>query len=81
MEKVTISRKWNNPEITTKIDSEEISLSISLDNFIEALIQEIGSVATTFTQKAFNDKVKSAKEKVIFGIKEESLKVIKIKGE
>lgn len=77
MEKVTISRKWNNPEITTNIDDEGISLAISLDDFITALIKEIGSVTLIVKQNTFENSVQNAKERVLKGVKEESLKVIK----
>ena len=42
-----------------------------------ALTQEIGSVTWVLTQKSFSAKMITAKEKVLEGIKAESLKVIK----
>lgn len=76
MTKITVTRKWHNPKISITVDSEQISLSMDMDDFITALIKEIGSVTTVFTQKTFADKVSAAKDRVIEGIKEESLKVI-----
>lgn len=75
METVTITKLWHKPEITINVDIEGISLSIPLDDFVSALIQEIGSVATVLTQKTFSDRVEAAKERVILGIQGESLKV------
>jgi hypothetical protein len=76
MEKVTITRLWHNPEIHVTVDSEKISLSMPLDDFVAAMITEIGSVAMVFKQKTFAEKVKIAKEAIIKGIKEESVKAI-----
>jgi len=73
---ITVSRKWNNPRIETTINDEGISLSMSLEDFAEALLAEIGSVAFTVTKGQFKDKVRAAIERVITGIKEESAKVV-----
>jgi hypothetical protein len=76
METVTITKLWHNPQINVTVDSEKISLSMPLDDFMEALLQEIGSVTLILTQKAFSAKMKSAKERVLSGVKEESIKVV-----
>lgn len=73
---ITISRKWHSPHITTVVTDESISLSIDLEDFVKALIKEIGSVALVFTGKSFEKKLKKAVENVIEGVKEESVKVI-----
>lgn len=73
---VTVSRKWNNPKIHTVINADGISLSIDLDDFIAALIKEIGSVALTMTKAQFEKQIKKACENVIQGVKEESVKVV-----
>lgn len=73
---LTISRYWNNPKIITTISSEEISLQMDLDDFCIALKQEIGSIATTFTQKAFAIKFDNAIAIILKRVKEESIKTI-----
>lgn len=74
--KVTISRYWNNPLIKTTMTDESISLSVSMDDFLSAVKNEIGSVSTTFTQKAFELKFDDAVKTVLGKIKEESIKAI-----
>lgn len=76
MEKVTISRYWNNPEINTSVTNESISLTISLEDFIAALKHEIGSVTTTLTQKGFSTQLDNAVHNVLEKVKEESKKII-----
>ena len=80
MTNVTISRYWNNPEISTSIDSDQITLSISMEDFTKALKSEIGSVATTFTQKSFEKKLDEAINSVLEKVKEESIKIMAEKG-
>ena len=73
---LTISRHWDHPRITTDITSESISLKISLDDFVTALEQEIGSVTWTFTKATFHDQIMKAAEAVVAKVKEESAKVV-----
>lgn len=74
MSKVTISRYWNNPKISTIVTTEGISLTIELEDFITALKEEIGSVSTTFTKKSFSQQLDNAVITVLEKIKEESIK-------
>ena len=73
---LTISRYWNNPKILTTISFEGIALQMDLDDFIIAFKQEIGSIATTFTQKAFAAKIDNAVTIILKRVKEESIKVV-----
>ena len=67
---VTISRKWNNPYIETKLTLEGIEISINLEDFIEAVYSElniveplneqIGSVAWVFSDYTFKEKLDAA---------------------
>lgn len=73
---VTVSRKWNNPQIYINVTSEEIELSMSLDDFIVALADEIGSVALTVRDATFRKKLNEAATRVVSGIKDESRKAV-----
>lgn len=41
MKKVTILRKWNNPEIIISVNDESIGLDIPLDAFLTGLLDEL----------------------------------------
>ena len=41
MKKITICRKWNNPQITITVTSEDISLEMSLEDYLVALADEV----------------------------------------
>lgn len=73
---VTISRKWNNPQITTVIDREGISVIIPLMDFAEALAREIGPVTWIFMDATFRAKFDAAVEAVLEGMKAETVKVV-----
>jgi hypothetical protein len=75
MSQLTISRKWNNPQITANFTNEEISLSISLEDFKTALLQEIGSVTFVFKKDTFANMVDKAINNIMQGVKDESVKV------
>lgn len=76
MEQVTITREWHSPEITTKVCNKEISLSITLDDYLIALAYELGSPAFLFSKNTLLNKMKQASEDVITAIKKESIKVV-----
>lgn len=76
---VTISRKWNRPEIYSELDMSidgGIKLSIDLNDFLTALRTEIGSVTVVMTRAQFEKKFNEAVQSVIQGIKDESAKVV-----
>ena len=73
---VTISRYWNNPEIYTMVTSADMSLSLSLTDFLTALKLELGSVTWTFTKDSFHKQFDLAAKKTIERIKEESVKAV-----
>jgi hypothetical protein len=75
--KITISKKWNSPHIKTTVDHEGIGLQTDLEDFIIALKQEMGSITWTFKKDTFEKMLDEAIQKVLKGIKEESVKVIK----
>lgn len=72
---VTVSRKWDNPSIETTVTNDEISLSMHIDDFAEALTQELGPIALILTKGQFKKQLDAAIIRVISGIKQESKKV------
>lgn len=58
MTKLTICRAWNNPQIRITVTNEEISLEVSLEDFLVALADEaaepiVESVAQSAGNPAF----------------------------
>lgn len=73
---VTQSRLWNEPKIKTLINGDGILVSIEMDDFKTALLQEIGSVAFVFTQSGFKKVVEEAITRVLEGVKKETTKFV-----
>lgn len=73
---ITISKYWNHPKIQTSINNKEINMEMELDDFIEALKREIGSVTWIFRDKTFSEQIEKAKEIVLSKVKEETIKVV-----
>lgn len=69
MTKVTISRYWNNPQISTTVTDKGIALSITMADFAEALKQELG-------WKSLFIPVDRIIAKILAQVKEESSKVV-----
>lgn len=75
-ELVVISRYWKEAQISLRVDNEQIKLSIPLQQFIEALCTEAGSVTFTVTEDAFRKQMRKACESVIAKVKEESVRIM-----
>lgn len=79
---VTILRKWNNPHIQITVDASGIELSMTLDDFIKALtdevaeplvkqvVQDAGNPALLFTkgqlEKRMVDSIEGDKAHAVF---------------
>ena len=75
-ELITISRYWNKPFIKVLVTDEDISLSITLDDFIEAVKKEIGSVRWVVKDETFEYRLMQAVKTVLEKVKEESIKAV-----
>ena len=72
---ITVSRKWNNPQIKTVLSIEGIALSMDIGDFKTALLKEMGSPLTMVTGGQLSGRIDKAVDNIISGIKEESSKV------
>lgn len=57
---ITKSRKWHSPEILAYVNNEEIGLSIKLDDYLQALVAEIGNPTFIVTQAQLLAKLRAA---------------------
>ena len=57
---ITKSRKWHSPEILAYANNEEIGLSIKLDDYLQALVAEIGNPTFIVTQAQLLAKLRAA---------------------
>ena len=73
---LTVSRKWHAPEISHKVTLEGIEISIPLEDYLTALVAEVGNPALILTAKSLQKALDSASLKVVQGIKDETAKVV-----
>lgn len=73
---LTVSRKWNHPEIKVVLSSQEIGLSISKEDLIKALLEELGNPTLLVTQGQLERRLRAAFAAVEKGVKQESIKVM-----
>lgn len=73
---VTISRYWNNPQITTTVNEEKIALTVSLPDFLASLTHELYAAGRWMTLAQLQGRVALASNQVIAKIKEESRKSV-----
>jgi hypothetical protein len=76
METITITREWHKPQITVSVTNTEISLNISLADYLLALSEELGSPAMVMRKATLLVKMQEASEKVIAKVKLESAKAV-----
>jgi hypothetical protein len=73
---IVISRHWDNPRISIVVDASHIGISMTLDDFLEALREEIESVTWTFKKSTWDAQFDAAADRVIEKIKGESARVV-----
>jgi hypothetical protein len=59
-EKVVVSRKWKNPEITVFVSSEEIGAKMDIEAYLDTLVQQVASIPLTMTKEQLARKLKDA---------------------
>lgn len=58
--KVVVSRKWTNPEITAFLTGTEVGAEMSLNDFLDALTEEVGNPTLLMTKAALRQKLEQA---------------------
>ena len=76
VEKVVTGRKWNNPEIFAEIRRDGIYMTISLEDFMIALGEEMGSPLWWLTKDALKKKLSASCEKVLSEVRTVSKEIV-----
>jgi len=72
-EMVIISKRFHNPEIKYTVVHDALSLEISLDDYLKALISEIGSPLWMLTPASLEKKLLAASASVIQDMKNQTV--------
>lgn len=72
---VLVSRIRGNPTVTVDITREGTAIAMGLDDFVTALVGELGSPALTFTTAQLETKVRTAAARIVAQMKAERVRV------
>lgn len=72
---LTVCRKWNNPTIMAFVDNTEIGATMILDDYLNAVLQIVGSPTFVMTKAQLAEKVKAASDQVISEMKRATVHV------
>ena len=72
---VTVSRKWNEPNIIVWVNNEGIGMGMKMDDYLVALSEEVGSPTFLLTKAQMLQKMREASPKVEAEMKDATLKV------
>lgn len=73
IEKIVVSRKWNSPNIELFLDSDEIGIKISVVDFLDALVIEVGNPTLLVTKNALRLKLEDATNKIVAEMKNQTV--------
>lgn len=74
--KVVVSRNWHQPDISLLVTDERIELWMEMDDFVKAVVTEIGNPTLMVTQSQLQKKLQAAATKVLEGMKRETVQIV-----
>lgn len=72
---VTVSRKWNEPNIIVWVNNEGIGMGMKLDDYLVALSEEIGNPLLLLTKAQMLQKMRDVTSIVESEMKDATLKI------
>lgn len=73
VEKIVVSRKWDNPNIEIFLNTTEVGARIELYKFLDLLILEIGNPTLLLTKTALSNKIQEATNKIVLELKNQTV--------
>lgn len=73
---VVISRQWSGPLIKVDVTAQDIQISMSLAEFLQALAAEVGNPAFILTSDGLRQRLIGAAQRVTDGMKSETARVM-----
>lgn len=75
-EKVIVSRKWHQPEIRTFVSIDQVGSEISLDDFLQAMVEHMGNPTLLVTKNALQSKVQQASIAVLDEMRKATIHIV-----
>ena len=73
---VVVSRKWDNPSISITVTNEGLGISMSLDDFVNALASESGNPTLLVTRTQLLTRLKTSALTVVSVMKQATVQVM-----
>jgi hypothetical protein len=73
---LVVARSWHEPTIRITISDEEINIAMPLPDFLQALVAEAGSPLFTLTRGQQLTALTAAADRVVTGMKAETVRVV-----
>lgn len=70
MERVIICRKWNEADIKAYVTNKEIGSEMAVDEYLEALVQQVTNLSFTFTKATLLAKLKEGHNNIATEMKQ-----------
>ena len=74
--KLITSRKWHNPAIRTFVTGEEVGSEIELNDFLEAIVAEIGNPTLLVTKAALKGRLEVASTAILDEMRKATIHVV-----
>lgn len=75
LDKVVVSRNWDNPNIELFINAASVGARMELYDFINAVLEEVGNPTLLVTKAALNKKISEATAKVVAEMKNQTVNI------
>lgn len=76
MKRVVISRKWAKPQIEAFVTDTEVGSSMALEDFLAALVEEMGAPTMLMTKAQLLSRMLAVKDKVTTEMKSATKAVV-----
>lgn len=74
--KIVTSRKWEAPDIETFVSEDEVGAKMTLNDFLDALVAEIGDVTKIKNSEQLKSKINVAAADVLHEMRKQTVYVV-----
>lgn len=74
--RLVISRQWDNPQIRAFVSQTEVGAEIELDDYIDAIVEQIGNPTLMVTKAGLKEKIRIASEAVLAELRKSTAHVV-----
>lgn len=73
---VVVSRQWNNPAIEMWVSDEEIGIQMSLSEFWDSIVEEMGNPTLIVSKAQLRARLEAAANQVLTEMKNQTTRIV-----